>query len=224
MHPCRSTTTTMTKRTTKRTTMSKFHKFILTACLSLGACAAQATIIGFDDLPDTSTSGQNVLPLTQNGFTFSSSLGDAEYHNAIFHPLVGVNTNGTAVLGWCAAFCGGAKTITITGPGVFSLAAFDIAALVAGTGSGTLTVTGYLAGGGSIARSVSYGDDWITTGLTGFDNLSRLELFSADVVDVAIDNLIVTNAVPEPGSIMLTGIGLAALMASTRRREATRGT
>lgn len=199
--------------------MHKLYQAILAACLSLAVSGAHATIIGFDDLPDTSTSGQNVLPLSQDGFTFSSSLGDAEYHNAIFHPLAGVNTNGTAVLGWCAAFCGGAKTITITGTSLFSLAAFDVAALVAGTGSGTLTVTGYQAGGASIVQSVSYGDDWITAGFSGFSNLSRLEILSAGTVDVAMDNLVVTNAVPEPGSLMLTGIGLAALMAGMRRRR-----
>jgi hypothetical protein len=137
----------------------------------------------------------------------------------VFAPLAGMNTNGTSVMGWCASECGGAKTITLSGSGLFSLVSIDFASLIAGTGSGRLQLTGYGQGGATVSQSLSYSDNWATTVLTGFDQLSRVEIFSADGVDVAMDNLVLApGAVPEPAPYLLAASGLVAALAARRRR------
>lgn len=191
----------------------------LTASVLVMQADAGAAVIGFDAALPSGLPLHNALPYTESGFTFASSLGDAMYHNDVFTPLAGVNTDGTTVLGWCASDCGGAKTISIAGTGAFTLDAIDFAALVAGSGTGMLTVTGVRTDGTTVARAVAYGDDWATTSFAGFDHLRRVDILSADEVDVAMDNVVLAAAeVPEPPSMF--GAGLVLLAGGLCRRRA----
>lgn len=189
---------------------------VLAALLSASMNLAGAAVIDFDSAPASGGLPQkNAMAYSEDGYQLQSSLGDTLYHNDIFQPLMGLNTNGTAVLGWCGSYCGGVKTITLTGPGLISLASFDVASLVEGSGSGKLLVTGYLDAGGSVSQVVNYGDNWITASLAGFTRLTRVEIYSGSDVDVALDNLVV-SAVPEPASLALFGAAMAGVM--LRRR------
>lgn len=198
----------------------KSSTLVLAALLSATMHLAGAAVIDFDSAPASGGLPQkNAMAYGEDGYLLQSSLGNALYHNDIFQPMTGVNTNGTAVLGWCGSYCGGVKTITLTGAGLISLASFDVASLVEGSGSGKLLVTGYLDAGGSVSQVVNYGDAWITASLAGFTRLTRVEIYSGSDVDVAVDNLLV-SAVPEPGSLALVGSAMAGLM--LRRRRAGR--
>ena len=193
--------------------MQMFMKTLLalTASALVMQPAANATVIGFDTATPSGLPLQNAMPYTASGFSFSSSLGDAMYHNDFFTPLAGVNTNGTTVLGWCASDCGGAKTISIAATGAFTLDAIDFAALVEGSGAGTLTITGVRTNGTTVTRSVMYGDAWATTSFADFANLQRVDILSADAVDVAMDNVVLSAAeVPEPPSMFFAGMALVA--------------
>jgi hypothetical protein len=202
--------------------MTKLRTIIAGAVLCTLAAAANATVIDFENaVPSPNPGLENVLPYVQAGFRFASSLGDAAYHNDIFQPLQGINTNGSAVLGWCAADCGGA-TISISGPASFSLASFDIASLIAGTGAGSLLVTGHRADGGTVVQTVGYGDAWSSASLAAFTGLTRVDFFSADAVDVALDNLVLLPAVaqvPEPGSLAMLAAAMLALLGVRKARR-----
>ncbi|KGF80921.1 hypothetical protein IA69_15495 [Massilia sp. JS1662] len=174
--------------------------------------ASHAAVIGFDAAAPSGLPLLNAMPYKEAGFSFSSSLGDGMYHNDFFTPLTGVNTNGTTVLGWCASGCGGAKTVSIAGTGAFTLAAIDFASLFEGSGAGTLTITGVRVNGTTVTRSVTYGDAWATTSFAGFRNLQRLDILTADAVDVAMDNIVLTAAdVPEPPAMFFAGMALMAV-------------
>lgn len=204
-----------------QTTM-KTSTFVLAALLSATMGTASAAVIDFDSAPVSSGLPlKNAMAYSEDGFLLQSSLGNTLYHNDIFQPMVGMNTNGTAVLGWCGSYCGGAKTITLTGYGLLSLASIDVASLVAGSGSGKLLVNGYLDTGGTVSQVVNYGDRWITASFAGFSNLTRIEIYSGDTVDVAVDNLVV-SALPEPASLSLLGIALAGAMVRRRGLSARR--
>jgi uncharacterized protein (TIGR03382 family) len=202
--------------------MHTFTKTLLalTASMLVMHTDAGAAVIGFDAAAPSGLPLQNAMPYTESGFSFSSSLGNAIYHNDFFTPLAGVNTNGTTVLGWCASDCGGAKTISIGGTAAFSLDAIDFASLVEGSGTGMLTITGVRMNGTTVTRSVMYGDDWATTSFAGFDNLQRVDILSADAVDVAMDNIVVAaTEVPEPPSMFIAGMVLVAGSLLRRRRR-----
>jgi hypothetical protein len=202
--------------------MQTFMKTLLalTASALVMHPAAHATVIGFDAATPSGLPLQNAMPYTEAGFSFSSSLGDAMYHNDFFTPLAGVNANGTTVLGWCASDCGGTKTISIAGTGAFTLAAIDFASLLEGSGTGTLTITGVRTNGTTVTRAVTYGDAWATTAFAGFANLQRVDILSADAVDVAMDNIVLTAAeVPEPPAMFFAGAALVAGSLRRRRRR-----
>ena len=62
----------------------------------------------------------------------------------------------------------------------------------------------------STAATFNFGSPWAS--LTSVS-------FSSDVVGFSLDNINV-NAVPEPTSVLLVGLGLAGLLVSSRRKAA----
>src|SRR5262249_30716757 len=136
-------------------------------------------------------------PYTEAGFTFTP----LNSSSAVFDANAAVDFPGNSA----SSFLGfqETNTITMTG-GVFSLASVLI-------GRSTLpacpainaTITGHLFGGGTLTTTLT----GLTTATTATLNWNGL----ADVVfsvtdDGAIDN-ISTDAVPEPGSLLLLGAG-----------------
>ena len=180
--------------------------------LTLSAAPTSAAVIGFEGVAPP---GGFVIPATpyiEEGYTFTANT--AAPFNAIFAAdAPDIQTNGTDILGWCATDCGFLQVITVTGPGDFSISSIDVGPLVVFQDGMEVNLTGQFSGGGSISATLPVEPEWVTHGLAGFVGLSSLEISALDPHSVgvprdsAIDNLVLTQ-VPEPGSVMLLGVGL----------------
>jgi hypothetical protein len=186
---------------------------LLIVFLLCGAATASAAVIGFEGLPEDLA---HPTPHAEQGYL----LLDSGWADGIFFPGHGANDNGTNVFGWCADYCGGTQTLTLSAGGTpFSIYSIDAAFLHGGPGPQSLAVTGYFALGGSISQTFAISETWATYLLDGFNGLSSVEIqdFYAGT-DPAIDNLVLSN-VPEPGTWLLFSAGLAALGALRRTRR-----
>lgn len=97
-----------------------------------------------------------VTPYVESGYQLAASATE----NGVFGKDSGVNSNGTAIFGWCG-YCGGPILLTLTqvGDAAFDFLSLDAAPLgtdedPSGAPSYTLFVTGYFADGSTIDTSV----------------------------------------------------------------------
>jgi hypothetical protein len=198
--------------------MQKAMKILVAWISTFAATTAGAAVITFEGAVPSGLPLSNAMPYTEAGFTLRSSLADRLYHNDFFAPLAGLNTNGSTVIGWCAD-CGEEKTISITGTGLFTLQALDIATLNQGDAPDVLTITAVRSDGGSLTRQLSYQERWSTVHFTGYTDLVRVDIHSAGHADVAMDNLVLTAQVPEPAAVALWCAGLLVFAAGARHRQ-----
>jgi hypothetical protein len=192
-------------------------KKILTAAvftaLSCASMLASATIITFDSLEQAGSSFQYLSSYNENGFNLSAgSLGSAQQGNTgwYFGSASLFNDHGSAV-----------TTLTKIGGGTFNFDSIDLAPVSTVYGSGaTVSFVGNVNGGGTVNASYTLNSTFSfqTFALTGFNNLDSVTwIQSANYHQ--FDNLVLdqSSRVPEPGSLALVGLALAAFAVARRK-------
>lgn len=192
-------------------------KIILSALLCFGITQVHAVTITFNELTTTNFFIP-VNPLVSGGFLFSNSQNTND--------ALGVwDTNGsnTADPGFAAVFVNyGSTTTTMTqvGGGVFDFTSIDLADVYNNGVASTIELTFNYFAGGNFTQSVTL--DSLVGPQTFIFNQTALA--SVSWVTTAgdngwnqFDNVVVNNnqvqQVPEPASLALLGLGLAALAA-----------
>ena len=204
---------------------------LLTAALALGAGAAHATTITFDDLP------ASLNDIHYAGFAFATGGYDFKVDQGLVWIAPAQSTgSGYATNGSTGLDLGGNVSVTSAAHQPFSVTSMDLATFWAGETS-TVRLTGTDIGGNHIIQTYTLSNansahpyDLKTTQLTGFNNLTSLvmELVYSptnqatyfSLVDNIVINQTAVSAVPEPASWAMLGVGLAMIAGFSRRKAA----
>ena len=188
--------------------------------LALGASPASAVVIDFESLlsQDDPLFRFQGFSYSEDGFTLLSDPPSGG---------LGLWTSGTLAANFYGSTAmytirdGGVIELALTGGGSFSLSSIDLVEqngpfVIPVTFIGTLT-----SGTGEVAQTFTLDGDEFgaeTFTFTGFGNVTKVS-WTQLAIHHQFDNIVAsaTNAVPEPASLGLLGLGLAAL-AWTRRR------
>jgi len=192
----------------------------LFTCLFIGS--ANAGIIDFEGLPQSAACGSPFTSLSASGFNFTTG------HSHICNPTrTDLAFNGTD---WFAHDSNSTITMTEASNSLFDFNGFDLAEIFINQSSLTLTVTGFLSGGGTVSQL--YTTDGINDGggaLADFQTFSLNSSFSnltsvtfSGALNYGLDNLIVNESVPvpEPTSLALLALGLAGIGYARKKKSA----
>jgi hypothetical protein len=214
--------------------MSKMKSFACALAFACAVPAAQAAVITFNDLAGTAMQGNtNVSSYTQffystatvDGFKFGA-VNNGYFDTYIIGPdYTGTNAASSLAYNGNDYFLSFSPVLMKAANG----AAFSVSSLDLGTWSGgalSITLLGTRTNGSTVTQSLSttiYNqqttNDFNSLVLNGFTGLASLQFTSSTGNGFAIDNIVVNEAaVPEPGSLAIFGLGLAAV-AGLRRRK-----
>lgn len=211
--------------------LPKLQAVVLTVALALGAGAAHATTITFDELP------ASLNDIYYAGYAFASGGYDFKVEQGPVWivpaqtPGSGFATNGTTSLDLA-----GIVSVTSATHQPFSVTSMDLATFWTRETS-TVRLTGTDVGGHQIIQTYTLSNansahpyDLETTQLTGFNNLTSLVMelvYRPDnlatyfsLVDNIVINETAVSAVPEPTSWAMLGMGLAMIAGFSRRKSA----
>jgi len=181
----------------------------------VGSAQAATVSIDFEDLP---ADGAFSTPLLTQGFVIDPAL--APNQPAIFDDWSGSGTgHELGLCGFCAPGPTEGISIYRADATTFELDSFDLRFW---TKLHTGTVTGYLAGGGtvtqalSIAGIINFDQSWVN--LTSIDIVIDSNLVNPSLDDVTFMDNFTLQAVPVPAAAWLFGSGLG-LLGWLRRRQ-----
>ena len=147
---------------------------------------------------------------TESGFTLTPANNQAAVFDAAY-PAASFPGDPTSWLG----FAGG-NTVTMTGPAPFNLDSLLIGPSSIGSGTTDFTIFADVFGGGTMTATFT-GLTTATLETLNWTNLQDVQF--SDTTDSAVDNI--TLNTPEPGTLLLLGAGLSALIFGMRRRQNT---
>lgn len=180
------------------------------------ANVAGATTITFDSLEQAGVGFQYITSYQENGFQLDASDSFASARQGETGWYLGS-------AGLFDNYINGVTTLSRIDGNVFSLNSIDLGPVnVANYGTGApVDFIGHVHGGGTVTQSVFVDSTGFQTfTLSGFTNLDSVTW--AQVANYhQFDNIVVDAGtdLPEPASLALTGVALAALGASRRRRR-----
>jgi len=193
----------------------KFKKFVFALAACATFTAAQATLVDFEDIPSLSTSR---FVIQDKGLTFTGINMDVlgpEWSGYFVK-------NGTTTLMTNHYF---STTVTATSGDLFSLNQLDIALIfiLDQQAQEYASLVGYFSDGSSISTDLLVSaSSYQTFNLTGFENLKSIVVSKRELGNgsLGFDNFdFDVQAVPEPGSLALLGLGLVGLVLARRRKR-----
>lgn len=199
------------------------------ALLSLGGMA-QATVVTFDDIPNTANAIQTTA--SSSGYDFNG----LHFHIVDSADARLVRNASTSYLAAEAAQgLGQPVTMTKAGGGTFSLNGMDVAELwLSGDANNSffeVLISASVFGGGTLSKTVVLDgirdgaggvDDFQGVIFSGWDNLTSVTITGRNAAggfgDYSIDNIqIDSSTVPEPATLALLGLGLAGICFGRRK-------
>ena len=197
--------------------------FIRASLLAVGmtalASGSFAQVIDFEDLNNNGAGGFTLYGdnVNSGGFNFASVLhaGDPAAIASWTADIGGPYTGSVAIF---ANYFDDSLNMTQIGGGIFSVTSIDMADVFLGSTSDFITFTGTHADFTTTIEVVQLTDGSAlqTYNLSTMNNLISLNINDNPSNDLQIDNINVST-VPEPGTFIAIGVGLAALALRRRR-------
>jgi hypothetical protein len=204
--------------------MKTIWSLILPLVLLFFGGTAHAVTIDFEDILPTYF---GLSTYQEDGFTLTSNVPDGtiiDVNNDVRGNL-GIFSGGTNSQTMVWGEINTLSTISITNDAAtpFYLLALDASSM--GNASGQLTLTGTLAGGGTVQQVLNLNSALTTYNITGLNGLSGLDISfdgGAYFAPFDLDN-VQLSIVPVPAAVWLFGSALVGLAGWSRRRIAGHG-
>ena len=198
--------------------MSRMH-LLTFACLAALSVSASAQVIDFEDVPNNGAGGFTLHGdnVTSGGFNFSSvtmvGAGDAI---ASWTADIGAPYTGSVAI--FANYGGDSLLMTKVGGGAFDVFGIGVADVFLTATNAQITLVGTLPDFSTVQEQfvLTDGSSMENYNVSSMNGIISMEIIGdSGFQPPQIDNV---QVVPEPGTMVAIGVGLAALVARRRRR------